>query len=211
MGNIKMKNIFKMRKRPEGFTPLERVPLNTDGGLKQSLVRNVRRRSSLTGFTLVEVVASLLILSIGVLGIMSLFPVGIRAVTNANDTATATMLAQLKISQLLYGRPYSLLGSPSNDRSFICWDGSSYNAIVWDSAGWTYDSSSGPYLFKDNSKFFWTACRRDAHDSFGMSHYDAIDDLYRIDLFIFKKDRMPSAFLLKMPAFAKFSFLVKLP
>ncbi|MCK5160753.1 MAG: prepilin-type N-terminal cleavage/methylation domain-containing protein, partial [Candidatus Aureabacteria bacterium] len=51
-----MKNIFKRKKKPEGFT-------------------------------LVEVVASLLILSIGVLGIMSLFPVGIRAVTNANDTA----------------------------------------------------------------------------------------------------------------------------
>ena len=176
----KMKNIFKRKNKPEGFT-------------------------------LVEVVASLLILSIGVLGVMSLFPVGIRAVTNANDTANATMLAQLKISQLLYGRPDSLLGSGASPGPLICWDGSSYNAIVWDSAGWVYDSSSGPYPFKDNSKFFWAAYRRSAHDSFGMSYYDAIDDLYRIDLFVFRKERLPSAFSLKMPAFTKFSFLVKLP
>ncbi|MCK4947084.1 MAG: prepilin-type N-terminal cleavage/methylation domain-containing protein [Candidatus Aureabacteria bacterium] len=175
-----MKNIFKRKKKPEGFT-------------------------------LVEVVASLLILSIGVLGIMSLFPVGIRAVTNANDTASATMLAQLKISQLLYGRPDSLLGSGGSPGPLICWDGNSFNYIVWDSAGWTYDSSSGPYPFKDNAKFFWAACRRDAHDSFDMSYYDAIDDLYRIDLFVFRKERLPSAFSLTMPAFTKFSFLVKLP
>ena len=167
-----------------------------------------KMRKKLEAFTLVEVVASLLILAIAILGIMSLFPVGIKAVTNANDTATATMLAQLKISQLLYGRPDSLDAGPG---PLICWDGSSFNAIVWDSAGWTYDSSSGSYPFKDNSKFFWAACIRDAHDSFSMSHYDAIGDLYRVDLFIFKKEKLPSTFSLTMQAFAKFSFLVKLP
>ena len=166
-----------------------------------------KMKKRLEAFTLVEVVASLLILAIAVLGIMSLFPVGIRAVTNANDTATATMLAQLKISQLLYGRPNSLFGEPGNTQALICWDGSSYNAIVWDTAGWTYDSSSAPYPFKDNPKFYWAAYRQRANESFQIPSYDAIDDLYRVDLFIFKKERLPTAFNTRVPAFARFSVL----
>jgi len=46
------------------------------------------------GFTLIEITIALLVLAIGLVGILSLFPVGFDAAGRSMHTTTATMLAQ---------------------------------------------------------------------------------------------------------------------
>lgn len=69
----------------KGFTPLE---------MSKTLTRKAK---SLTGFTLIEVTIALLVLAIGLLGILSLFPVGFDASRKAGDVTIATFLAQGKL------------------------------------------------------------------------------------------------------------------
>jgi len=51
-------------------------------------------RNSKRGFTLIEIAIALLILGVGFVGILSLFPVGFEATSRANNLTVATMLAQ---------------------------------------------------------------------------------------------------------------------
>lgn len=53
-----------------------------------------------TGFTLIEIVIALLVLSIGLLGMLSLFPVGFDAAGRAGNIITATFLAQEEIEDV---------------------------------------------------------------------------------------------------------------
>jgi len=46
------------------------------------------------GFTLIEIAIALLILGVGLVGILSLFPVGFEAAGRANNLTVATILAQ---------------------------------------------------------------------------------------------------------------------
>ena len=46
------------------------------------------------GFTLIEIVIALLVLAIGLVGLLALFPVGFDAAARAGDITTATFLAQ---------------------------------------------------------------------------------------------------------------------
>ncbi|MDD5645081.1 MAG: prepilin-type N-terminal cleavage/methylation domain-containing protein, partial [bacterium] len=93
------------------------------------------------GFTLIETVAALAILAIAVISILSLFPVGIEANKRANDLTTAAMLAQLKMTEILYDRPRSIYadGTTHGLGPYICWNGSQYERIRWDiiKDGWT--------------------------------------------------------------------------
>ncbi len=52
------------------------------------------------GFTLIEIIAALAIIGLGLVGILSLFPVGIDASKRAGDLTNATVLAQGVISQI---------------------------------------------------------------------------------------------------------------
>jgi prepilin-type N-terminal cleavage/methylation domain-containing protein len=52
------------------------------------------------GFSLVEVLVSLVILSIGVIGVMAVFPQAYRDVTNAGRTSTLNHLANKKMDEL---------------------------------------------------------------------------------------------------------------
>jgi len=51
-------------------------------------------RKNRGGFTLIEIAIALVILSVGLIGILSLFPVGFEATSRANNLTVATMLAQ---------------------------------------------------------------------------------------------------------------------
>lgn len=55
---------------------------------------------SLTGFTLVEITIALLILAVGLVGILSLFPVGFDASARAASITEATFLAQSEMENL---------------------------------------------------------------------------------------------------------------
>ena len=52
------------------------------------------------GFTLIEIVASLAIIGLGLIGILSLFPVGIDASKRAGDLTHATVLGQSVLNQI---------------------------------------------------------------------------------------------------------------
>jgi len=52
------------------------------------------------GFTLIEVIAALAIIGLGLVGILSLFPVGIDASKRAGDLTNATILGQSVLDQI---------------------------------------------------------------------------------------------------------------
>lgn len=71
---------------------------------------DVRRRANLRGFTVVELLMSLAIFSIGATGVLALQLVASRANTHAKDLAVATQLARswqdkLAMDALLWGGP----------------------------------------------------------------------------------------------------------
>lgn len=53
-----------------------------------------------TGFTLLEVMVAVVVLGFGLLAIMHLFPIGLRASKISQDTTVASVLAQAKIEEL---------------------------------------------------------------------------------------------------------------
>lgn len=77
-----------MKTDKSAFTPLE---------IRESLLKTAK---SLTGFTLIEITIALLILTVGLVGILALFPVGFDAAGRAGNITTATFLAQEKMEDL---------------------------------------------------------------------------------------------------------------
>ncbi len=61
---------------------------------------NRQRRKNRKGFTLIEIIASLAIIGLGLIGILSLFPVGIDASRRAGDLTNATVLGQSVLNQV---------------------------------------------------------------------------------------------------------------
>jgi len=59
-----------------------------------------RRARSREAFTLIEIIAALAIIGLGLVGILSLFPVGIDASKRAGDLTQATALGQSVIEQI---------------------------------------------------------------------------------------------------------------
>lgn len=53
-----------------------------------------------TGFTLIEIVISLAILSIGIVAVLSLFPVGFDAAARSTDLTKTTFFAQQKMEEI---------------------------------------------------------------------------------------------------------------
>ncbi|MBN2190647.1 MAG: type II secretion system protein [Candidatus Aureabacteria bacterium] len=226
MNNKKIKLI-------EGFTPLGKAI-----GRVKGVFVNVRKQNSLTGFTIIETVAALAILVIAVVGILSLFPVGIEANKRADDLTTAAMLAQLKMTEILYDRPRSIFADGDTSATghglgpYICWNGSQYERIRWDVTGWTAGAditgdgnSDMPYYpFKNHPKFYWAAYRSILHYSlyyrqnpsaYNPANYvdSPVDAVYRIDLFVFQGDNKPSTWSElddRVPAFYIFSDYVSL-
>ncbi len=60
----------------------------------------MKRRMGETGFSLLEVMVAVIILGFGLLAIMHLFPIGLKASKISQDTTVASFLAQAKIEVL---------------------------------------------------------------------------------------------------------------
>lgn len=57
-------------------------------------------RSGKSAFTLIEITVALVILIVGIIGILTLFPIGFDAVGRARHVMTATFFAQEKMEEL---------------------------------------------------------------------------------------------------------------
>ena len=66
------------------------------------------------GMTLIEVVASLGIIGVGIVGILAIFPVAIDAGARASDRTAATLLGQYVIDQV--GIAEDAVNQPSQPR-----------------------------------------------------------------------------------------------
>ncbi len=72
-------------------------------GEKKKLIDSPSPRfpdSKKAGFTLLEVMVAVIVLGFGLLAIMHLFPIGLRASKISQDTTVASFLAQAKIEEL---------------------------------------------------------------------------------------------------------------
>lgn len=111
------------------------------------------------GFTLIEIIAALGILALGILGILALFPVGLDAQKRALDYSNVAILAEWKMADILY-------------RSHLA---GSQNSLTYATDYPT--STPDPEPFSQNQKFLW---------HYDVSQPNAsLTNLYRVDLFIY--------------------------
>jgi len=100
--------------------------------VKQGLVRTSRNEQGLVGiranpfysvlirekgFTLLEVMVAVFILGVGLLAIMHLFPIGLRASKVSQDTTLASFLAQAKMEELKNTVWSSIVNEPKSEIS----------------------------------------------------------------------------------------------
>ncbi len=93
------------------------------------------------GFSLLEVIFAMAILIIGIVGVLALFPVGLKASKRGGDFTVATFLAQQQLGMIKVAG-YSIYGSPG-------W----YN---WKNSG-GQPSYLGESSFPSNPNFSWVA------------------------------------------------------
>ncbi len=118
--------------------------------LKQKIAR---------GFSLIEILAAMVVLAIGLLGILAIFPVGMKQFKTAKDQTILANLVRTKVNQLLYELSdpnMSGTGDPSkiiarrylkHDRAFARY----MSDKKW--SGPVYESEV--YPFEDDQKYFW--------------------------------------------------------
>lgn len=120
------------------------------------------------GFTLIEIVIALGILAIGVLGVLSLFPVGLDAQRRALDYSNLMTLAEWKMADIAYK---SNVGVVQNSLT----------------AAASYPTSgSDPAPFEQNKKYLW-------HYNVSRPYFATLASLYRVDLAIYSENNTTSA------------------
>jgi len=92
------------------------------------------------GFSLLEIIFALAILVIGIVGVLALFPVGLKASKRSGDFTMATVLAQrqmetMKRARDIYTNNWAPTGNPQlwgypNSKEFVGNPGYSWKAIV---------------------------------------------------------------------------------
>lgn len=113
-----------------------------------------------TGFTLIEIVIALGILSIGILGVLSLFPVGLDAQKRSFDYSNAANLAQWQMTVILYES--HLTGTA--------------NSLTADTSYPT--TNPDPEPFSENLKYLW-------HYDVSQPYAATLSTFYRVDLYIY--------------------------
>lgn len=85
-----------------GFAPrnLDLVRKKADAVMRWSFTRRPSVLARIAGFTLIEIVTALAILVIGMVSILSLFPVGFQASGRAADYTKAAIFAQEKMEEI---------------------------------------------------------------------------------------------------------------
>jgi hypothetical protein len=141
--------------------PLKRTAVGVQLSVKIKMFFLYARRCTLnakSAFTLIEIVAALGILALGILGIMALFPVGLDSQKRALDYSNLVGLAEWKMGDIAY-------------RSHLS---GGQNSLTADTSYPTGPDDPEPFDF--NPKYLW---HYDVITLFG------ITTLYRVDLYIY--------------------------
>jgi len=94
------------------------------------------------GFSLLEIIFALAILVIGIVGVLALFPVGLKASKRSGDFTMATILAQRQMENIKTA-VWSVYGI---NNGWYNWNSTSYQAPY-----------PGESAFPDNPNFSWVA------------------------------------------------------
>lgn len=139
---------------------VERIAYREKDNILRSPFLNAKRYSlyAKNGFTLLEIVVALGLLAIGILGVLSLFPVGLDAQKRALDYSNVRNLAEWKMADIYYEVHQVPLGPgfpPSNPTA-----------------------EPDPEPFDQNPKYLW-------HYNVTQAFPASLPNLYRIDLYIY--------------------------
>ena len=111
------------------------------------------------GFTLIEIIAALAILALGILGVLALFPVGLDAQKRALDYSNTAILAEWKMADIYY-------------KSHLSGSNNSLTAAT------SYPTTApNPAPFSQNGKYLW-------HYNVAQP-YVSLSNFYRVDLYIY--------------------------
>jgi len=83
------------------------------------------------GFSLLELVISMAILSIALLGLIQMFPVGLRASKHAGDHTMMTFLGQQKMSDIEQSKPGTADSTTDNEFFSAPGDDPDYSSFSW--------------------------------------------------------------------------------
>lgn len=123
--------------------------------MKTGLFKKIQR-----GFSLIEILAAMAILSIGLLAILTVFPVGLRSYQEARDQTLLANLVRSKVHDLLYqlsdpnmggkGNPSKIIATRylQNDRAFAQY----MSEKKW--AGPVIESEVYPFE-EGNNRYYW--------------------------------------------------------
>jgi len=73
------------------------------------------RKTTLSGFSLVEVMIALTILTVGILAVVGIFPFIFKINSDSWNTQTASLLAQEKLNEILEGKTFIDVDDYSSD------------------------------------------------------------------------------------------------
>ena len=112
---------------------------------------------SVTGFTLIEITIALLVMAIGLVGLLALFPLGFDASKKATDITEVTILAQQKMEEIKLGC-----------RTAGSWDAGEYNGTFGTTGyGWeVVITDEPPELCKIVLTVSWTRRGRSYAETF---------------------------------------------
>jgi len=149
------KSAYKYEKR--GFTPLEKatdfsrwsLPIEGDGGLKPPSPQTVRERSSLTGFTLLELMIACAVLIIALTGVLATFVACLDLAETTKNSNLALGAAQAEAEQMRRADFLSL---------YTTYNGHTFNVSTMganQSLGTTTIDNSNPALLKIDIGVCW--------------------------------------------------------
>ena len=112
---------------------------------RQSRIEN--RKSALRGVTLIEIVISIFVLSVGVIGIISLFPSGYRLSQSAIDRSVATLASQDAIARVMAYAKSSTTALPGMGSNI---------GYKWAGAAWVhptaFESDEPLFMVRENDR-----------------------------------------------------------
>lgn len=108
-------------------------------------------KSNQLGFTLIEVLIAIFILSIGIFGVMALFPVGIHQTDKISKTTLGAISSETPVAYVLYKYPAGSAGSTDHNIRGIV------NLISGTTTPTTYSyPATGTITISGNPSYGWT-------------------------------------------------------